>query len=286
MNKVVYKPTPISFKVVDLSEHLNVYDGDNLGNNYDDDDIKVIDGYNILSDSIIYKLNPNIINLQEFWKLISERFPTQVYGLNTSDTVEKFNHVLINKLEIPTRALPTLMKVIKYRLSSRILEIRPKIGGVYDYITERGYIGEYHVVDFINTTDLENYHLLDNDCLMTEVPELVDNFDVIYSSSFIQHLSPKLMINLFNAVYSKLRLGGVFIFTAHVVSDDNRATKHGSGRLFGLLDNLGRPYTAFYGMFSLIPELDWIMKFFTGLGADIEVVLSVGNISTFKIIKN
>lgn len=225
----------------------------------------------------INRLNPDKINNVEFWQYLTKHFPlSSVCGAKNVKTMQELldtNVILpvsfgffeylfsmlrkknLNVLEIGFGY--GLMKFMIDRINAR--EVPEQYADINNQIA---YFGIDIVNRFERIEEKPCYFITDGNSIPDEIPS---NLDMVFSLNVFQHLSVKQRQNYLKLAYDKLRIGGKFIFSANVMTDDNVGDI-----CWGVRDKSGRCYTHFFGQYTPCETTYEIEDFVTSIGYSIE----------------
>jgi hypothetical protein len=229
------------------------------------------DGTNFIIDkSIIDKLSPDNIDINEFWEKATTDFPmTSVFGSN---------HELPNMTEASGGAiraqkvlgvLDELDKVLVDE-DARILEIGPGFGSTMFYINTNYSLDNYWAID-VNPLigGFERIHKCDGQSIPSVIPH---ELDVVYSMNCFQHLTDYQRSGYYNDVYARLVDGGTFLFGMFVVTEENQDLPIWQNR-----DEDDNRYCSMFNQFTRCPWKHEIIEELEGIGFEIaEIPLANG----------
>jgi SAM-dependent methyltransferase len=202
----------------------------------------------IVEDIAVKRFQPNIINNKDFWISARKSFPLlSVCGGQCKDIKA------VNKMTLQMSKNIGLFDFLnKLMLDSsekiNVLEIGCGYGNIFHEINDKC---NYYGIDYIIHDSLKEYkNFIEID--KSGIPDFLlgeEMFDAIYCVNVLQHCSQHDRYNYLKEGFSVLKSGGYFMFTAFLMTDDNK-----NSECWGIKDSQGRGYTHF---FNQLTECDW-----------------------------
>jgi SAM-dependent methyltransferase len=202
----------------------------------------------IVNQKAIDRFHPNNIDNKDFWVQCRKRFPKLSVCGQPSKTIDDVNN---NTFTIPERL--GFIKFIDEQIENskekiNLLEIGFGYGNMFFKYKDRC---NYFGIDYIIPRNLKKYkNFIEID--KSGIPDYLLNenlFDIIYAVNVLQHCSQRDRFNYFRQGYHALKKGGYFIFTANIMTVQNK-----DENFWGIVDENDRGYT---GFFNQLTECDW-----------------------------
>ena len=223
------------------------------------------------------ELNPDNIDNKLFWKYAVKKFPyysISRYGNCKSE--EDVNKANLN-LAIWNGLIPKLKEKLKSKPNSKVLEIGPGYGNVFNYITDNHQGCNYLAIDI---NPLFYYDGL-FECDGKTIPEeLGGNFDFIFSNNVFQHLSKNQRESYYKDIYNKLIDGGEFVFSNFLLAEENKDIDS----LWSYKDKNGNVYSTFLSQLTPVDSYEELADTLNDIGFSIKVSLKQ-NAALIKCIK-
>lgn len=232
----------------------------------------------VVQDEMVERFHPNNINNQRFWKLAKTKFPLVSVNGGHSVDVQSCND---GTFEFAKKVgiINVLNKVIENSPEKlNLFEIGYGHGNLYErYKDKVNYLGiDYYKIDVLKKED----RLLV--IKKSGIPRKIINNsqDIIYSFNVLQHCSQQDRFKYFRQSYSKLKIGGVFLGGAFMVTEKNK-----NDFCWGVEDKNGRRYTKF---FNQLTEVDTYEEFYNevnDIGFKVVAMRFINNYSVFVLQK-
>lgn len=223
--------------------------------------------HNPVTEEDVENLNPDNINVEEFWKYAVKKFP----NYSISNYEECRNEDDVNKANLNSAIWSGFIQKVEAQIKSvpndKFLEIGPGYGGIFRHILSKYEQCNYFAID---VNPLFNYEGGLFKCDGKSIPnELGGDFNTIFSFNVFHHLSKKQRISYYKDCFNKLKKNGKFIFTNYLVVDENKDKNF----LWSYKDNKGNPYTNFFTQMNPVDNYNDLADELNEIGFDVKVSL-------------
>lgn len=244
------------------------------------------DGSVIIDDEAIEFFNPDLIDIEYFWKKSHEVFPElSVSGTLPTYTTFKWaiEMELVSHLSKALNAFHTIDFFEARDRKLNLLEIGPGNGYVYEFLERSGMLSyvNYYAIDIYPKLNLDTVYKCNGRVFPQEI--MNNSFDVVYAANVFQHLSRGQLTAYFTSLVQVVRPVSVLLFSLLLDTQGRQAVEDS---YLQIRNNVGVPYLWFMNQFVEIQTADSLSNILrsSGIGDDVHKlqILAV-NRATYSI---